>query len=116
MSTSIEAKLFYGYVKIVDEDDYDEYNEKPETSWDTAHTNRANGCIGGIYGTDGNLGNFLAVESALYKAEWSTVKALSPQDFEIQPEWDERLQQAAAHFGIDVAELKPGWHLVSLYF
>jgi hypothetical protein len=117
MSTSIEAKLFYGYVKLVEEDyDFDDDDEKEDTPWDTAHTNKAHGCIGGIYGTDGNLGNFLAVESALYKAEWSTVKSLSPQDFEIQPEWDEQLQQAAAHFGIDVSELKPGWHLVSLYF
>lgn len=118
MSSDPVAKLFYGYVEPIDPDDYDHFDkdEDEETPWGEAHTKRACGCIGELFGTDGNLGNALAVEASLHKAEWSHVNALSPQDFEVHSEWDEQLQQAAAHFGIDVSGLKLGWHLVSLYF
>lgn len=119
MSTDPEAKLFYGYLEplVEDEDDSDdEEDDDEDTPWDKSHTVRSHGCIGDLYGYSENLGHFLAVEASLHTAEWDEVKPLTPQDFVTQPEWDEQLHQAAVHFGIDDTGLQPGWYLVCLYF
>jgi hypothetical protein len=120
MSTDAEAKLFYGYIQP--ESDKELYRKidfsrtNDTTPWRETHTKKAYGCIGGIHGYDGELRFFLAVETSLHEAEWDEVKPLTPQDFVIQPEWDEQLHQAAGYFSIDDADLHPGWYLVCLYF
>jgi Nucleosome binding factor SPN, SPT16 subunit len=134
MSTDPEAKLFYGYVKpIKDDDDFDElgddaseneeddesdeegYDDYEETPWSKAHTISVHGCIGGIHGYDENLGYFLAVEESLHTAEWDEVKPLTAKDFKVKAEWDKALNKAAAEFGIDLTGLEPGLYLVCLY-
>jgi hypothetical protein len=130
MRADSEAKLFYGYVEPIDDEDdcinfdYDEEQEadekRNEAAWQKSHTARAHGCIGDLYGYDDgydeDFRHFLAVEASLHKAAQSKICVLSPSDFTIQPEWDEQLQQAATHFGIDVSKLKPSWYVVSLSF
>lgn len=123
MSTTSEAKLFYGYIKpIEDGDDDEDYNdecEEEESPWDSAHTKSAHGCTVGIHGYDENLGYFLAVEESLYAAEWDTVKTIDIIDLgvkSLERPWDEMLRSAASEFGIDLSGLASGWHLVCLYF
>ena len=58
----------------------------------------------------------LAVEKSLSEAEWDNVVVLSQDDFEVQPEWKDQLQQAVEAFELDVSGMQPGWFLVCLYF
>ncbi len=122
MGTDPEAKLFYGYIQpLPDEDDWEndsseEEEDEEETPWENTHCVTKHGCIGGISGYDENLRHFLAVEKSLSEAQWSNVVALSQDDFEIRPEWKDQLQQAVEAFGLDVSGMQPGWYLVCLYF
>jgi hypothetical protein len=119
MGKDPEAKLFYGFLEPLVEDDEeseDEDGEEDETPWEKAHTRKAYGCIGGIYGYDENLGHFLAVEASLKEAEWDEVMPLTSQDFEVKPGWNQQLKEAALVQNIDLTGLTPGWFLVSLWF
>ena len=117
MGISCEAKLFYGYLQPKADKEYHyESEDSTDTPWTETHTKRKCGCIGGIYGYDENLGHFLAIEESLHTAEWDEVVSLKPEDFEVKPEWNEMLHQAALEFGIDLDGLQPSWHLACLYF
>lgn len=117
MSADPSAKLFYGYIKPIDEgEDDDNYKEAP---WSEAHIKSAHGCTVSLYGYDGSLGYFLAVEESLQKAEWDIVKSIDLIELGVQSlqrPWDEMLRRAANEFGIDLTGLTSGWHLVCLYF
>ena len=118
MSTDPEAKFFYGYIKSVDEFEACD-NDREYTPWDKSHTKSAHGCTVDLYGYSENLGYFLAVEESLYTAAWDTVKTIDIIELSAKPidlHWDEMLHNAANEFGIDIAELALGWHLVCLYF
>jgi hypothetical protein len=120
MSTNATAKLFYGYMQPKEDREY--YNEEcdhsedEETAWSAIAFKEAYCCVGGLCGHDGNLGTFLAVRESLHKATWTEDTPLKPEDFQVRPAWDEMLRKAAKAFGLDLTGLRPGWHLVCLYF
>lgn len=118
MGVTPEAKLFYGYMQP--ESDKELYaridHNNDDTPWTATHTKEAYGCEGGIHGYDEHLGFFIAVKASLKVAEWDDVVALTSQDFEVKPEWNQQLKEALSAFNIDPTGLTPGWYLVSLWF
>lgn len=118
MSTDPVAKLFYGYIQPeADKKIYDAIDHNvDDTPWSAIHTKKAYGCIGDIHGYDMHLRFFLAVEASLKEAEWDDIVPLTAKDFEIRPEWNQQLKEAAIVFNIDPTGLTPGWFLVSLWF
>lgn len=118
MSTDPEAKLFYGYIQEAPEEG--EWDEEDEGAWGKAHGRQPQfGCMVDLYGYDGSLGYFLAVEESLCKAEWSEIQPIDMVSLgvrHLESTWDAQLRQAAETFGLDLTGLKPGWYLVCLYF